>query len=261
MCEHSFGSSDSSKRSHSDDEEDEEADDDDDDDEYFDDNDDDYQTFLPQTKDKKRKPIEAVEKPMSDEEVKLYLDKYLAVLKDQYQQTKNVPEPQLHELITELFQTLQYKNDQPEGELIFRACQICYDKNEPMITMKACGHRVICFDDFHQYLSMRIRDGEILPWIPCPAEICPVPCSPENIIHDGRLSHAQLLRFITTYMLKKLARNENFIVCIECQQGGFLQFGPSKKQEVTCSICNKTQTIEKGSDGDLDIGKNAFLIH
>jgi hypothetical protein len=54
-------------------------------------------------------------------------------------------------------------------------------------------------------------------------------------------------------MLKKLSRNENFITCIQCEKGGFLQFGPPKKQEVTCSICNGKQTIEKGADGDLDI--------
>jgi hypothetical protein len=30
--------------------------------------------------------------------------------------------------------------------------------------------------------------------------------------------------------------------------------GPPKKQEVVCQICNVKQTIEKGSDGDLDIG-------
>jgi hypothetical protein len=54
-------------------------------------------------------------------------------------------------------------------------------------------------------------------------------------------------------MLKKLSRNENFITCIQCEKGGFLQIGPPKKQEVVCTICNAKQTIEKGADGDLDI--------
>ncbi len=112
---------------------------------------------------------------------------------------------------------------------------------------------MICPDDFHQYLSVRIRDGDLLPWIPCPAEICSVPCHAKNIIDDGRLTHGELLLFITNYMLKKLSRNENFITCIQCEQGGFLQIGIPKKQEVICPICNHKQTIEKGSDGDLDI--------
>ena len=107
---------------------------------------------------------------------------------------------------------------------------------------------------------MRIRNGDILPWIPCPAEICCVPCDAINITEDGRLTYEQLLSFITTYMLKKLSRNENFITCIHCEQGGFLQFDPPKKQEVTCLICNVKQTIEKGSDGDLDISMLSFFL-
>jgi hypothetical protein len=113
---------------------------------------------------------------------------------------------------------------------------------------------MICPDDFHHYLSIRIRDGDLLPWIPCPAEICNVPCSAENIIEDGRLTHSELLSFLIKYMLKKLSRNENFITCIHCEQGGFLQIGPAIKQTVICQVCNYKQTIEKGSDGDLDIG-------
>ena len=55
---------------------------------------------------------------------------------------------------------------------------------------------MICPDDLHQYLASRIRDGDILPWIPCPAEICSVPCAAINIIEDGRLTHSELLAFI-----------------------------------------------------------------
>jgi hypothetical protein len=113
---------------------------------------------------------------------------------------------------------------------------------------------VICSADFHLYLSARISDGDILPWIPCPAETCFVPCHVENIIKDGHLTYSELSSFLTLYMLKKLSRNENFITCIKCQKGGFLQMGEPKKQTLVCPICNEKQTIEKGVDGDLDIG-------
>jgi hypothetical protein len=113
---------------------------------------------------------------------------------------------------------------------------------------------MICADDFHQYLMTRIRDGEILPWIPCPAEICHVPCDAQNIIRDGRLTKAELLSFVTTYMQKKLSRNENFISCSNCSLGGFLQLGPSKKEQVRCSICDVQQTIEKDGKRELDFG-------
>jgi hypothetical protein len=91
---------------------------------------------MPQNKDKKRKPIEAVEKAMTDSEIQTYYNQYITVLKDQRQQTKKLSDKQLYEIIAQLFNSLQYKNDQPEGQLVFRCCQICYDKNEPVITMK-----------------------------------------------------------------------------------------------------------------------------
>jgi hypothetical protein len=119
---------------------------------------------------------------------------------------------------------------------------------------------VICANDFNRYLSVRVHDGDILPWIPCPAESCSVPCHAENITQDGRLTHSQLLSFVTTYMLKKLSRNENFITCIQCEKGGFLQIGTPKKQQVTCPICNEKQTIEKGADGDLDISMDFSIF-
>ncbi|CAF1122334.1 unnamed protein product [Rotaria sordida] len=257
VCGHEFESDNNPSKKFrvdtNEDEEEEEEEEDDDDDNFYDLDDEIYESSMPQNKDKKQKVIEAVEKPMNDNELKLYYNQYISVLKEQRQQTKKLSDKQLNEIILQLFHSLQYKNEQPEGQLLFRHCQICYDKDEPVITMNACGHRMICPDDFHQYLSTRIRDGDLLPWIPCPAEICNVPCDAKNIIEDGRLTHPERLSFITTYMLKKLSRNENFITCIQCQQGGFLQIGPSKKQEVTCQICNVKQTIEKGSDGDLDI--------
>jgi len=207
----------------------------------------------PQTKTTQEKTAAAVEKGMEDKQLVPYFNRYILLMRDEKQQKKSFSEEQLHEYITELFNSLQYKNDQSEGQLTFPACQICLDESESMVTMKACGHRVICSNDFNQYLSIRIRDGDILPWIPCPGESCSVPCHADNITQDGRLTYWELLSFLTKYMIKKLSRNENFITCIQCEKGGFLQIGPPKKQQVTCPICNAKQTIEKGADGDLDI--------
>lgn len=114
---------------------------------------------------------------------------------------------------------------------------------------------MICFDDFHQYLVTRIRDADLHPWVPCPAEICSVPVDGHNIITDAHLTAEETLAFITAYMSKKISRNENFISCAHCSQGGFLQFGPGKKETVKCYLCGTKQTIEKGSDGELDPGK------
>ncbi|CAF1364450.1 unnamed protein product [Adineta steineri] len=232
----------------SDEKDDEEEDEDEDEDDY-----DDFELPMPQNKNKTQKIIEAVEIAMNEDELQSYYNQYISVLKEQRQQTKTFSDQQLHEIVTQLFNSLQYKHEQPEGQLIYKCCQICLDKDESVILMNACGHRMICRDDFHQYLSTRIRDGDLLPWIPCPAEICNVPCDAKTIIERGSLTHAELASFIITYMLKKLSRNENFITCVQCQQGGFLQIGSPRKEEVICQICNVKQTIEKGSDGDLDL--------
>lgn len=149
MCEHEFfNSQESSKRSHSDDE--------DDDDAYIDNDDDDDYVDAPempmsQSKDKKRKPIEAVEKPMTDKELKSYYEQYISLLKEQRQQAKLSSEKQLHTILTQLFHSLQYKNEQPEGQLVYRWCQICYDRDEIVITMKV-RKRMIKIFRIHFYL-------------------------------------------------------------------------------------------------------------
>ena len=88
MCEYEFKTdNDSNKRSLSDEEEDD--DEENYDDAYYDDDDETYEVSMPQNKDKKRKPIEAVEKAMTDDEITSYYNQYISVLKDQRQQTTN----------------------------------------------------------------------------------------------------------------------------------------------------------------------------
>jgi hypothetical protein len=111
---------------------------------------------------------------------------------------------------------------------------------------------VICRDDFHQYLSVRIRERDILPWIPCPAANCSVPCHVENFFQDAHLTIEELFNFVSTFMLRKLARHRNFISCAHCEQGGFFQLGTARKEQVRCPICGERQIIEKGVDGKLD---------
>ncbi|CAF1325124.1 unnamed protein product, partial [Adineta ricciae] len=195
-----------------------------------------------------------VEKGINDDELQPYFNRYILLMKDQQKKQQTLKVENLHQYIIELFNSLEYKNNQSKGQLTFTTCQICLDENLPMVTMKSCGHCVLCADDFNQYLRSRIHAGDILPWIPCPAESCSVPCHADNIVRDAQLTYSDLLIFLTEFMFKKLCRNPNFITCTNCQKGGFIQLGPPKKETVTCQICNKQQTIEKGSGGDLDTG-------
>ncbi|CAF2695270.1 unnamed protein product [Rotaria sp. Silwood2] len=222
------------------------------------------------------KAAAAVEKGMDDNQLVPYFNRYLLLLRDQQQQQSQLLTLEyLNDCMTELFTTLEYKNDESDGNQNKDFIALYYSLGSIYLSFKAyiqwilryfdllnilivisnvfipCLH--VCVDDFNRYLSVRIHDGDILPWIPCPAETCFVPCHVDNIIQDGNLTYSDLLSFLTTFMLKKLSRNENFIVCVKCEKGGFLQMGPPTKQQVTCPICNERQTIEKGVDGDLDL--------
>ena len=73
---------------------------------------------------------------MTESELISYYNQYMLVLKEQRQQIKPSTDKHLHEILSQLFHSLQYKNEEPEGQLVFRCCQICYDKDEPVITMK-----------------------------------------------------------------------------------------------------------------------------
>jgi hypothetical protein len=115
ICEHEFNPGNDSKKFRANEEEEE----DDDDQDYGNYDDDEvYETPMLQNKDQKRKVVEAVEKPMDDKELKSYFNQYISVLKEQRQQTKTFSDKQLHKIIVQLFQSLQYKSEKPEGELL-----------------------------------------------------------------------------------------------------------------------------------------------
>jgi hypothetical protein len=71
---------------------------------------------MPQSKQTERKPVEAVEKPMSDDQLISYFNRYILILQQQRQQISTLSDKQLHEVILELFNTMEYKNDTPDGK-------------------------------------------------------------------------------------------------------------------------------------------------
>ena len=59
--------------------------------------------------------MEAVEKPMSDEDLKSFHQHYISILQQQRQSAQTWTEQQLHQMISHHFNSLQYRNDQPDG--------------------------------------------------------------------------------------------------------------------------------------------------
>ena len=69
-----------------------------------------------QKTDKPLRPVEAVEKPMDVDELERYYYQYLSAVQEQREQPKSLTENQLHALVMQLFQSLQYSNHQADGE-------------------------------------------------------------------------------------------------------------------------------------------------
>ena len=67
------------------------------------------------TKDKEERKAEAVEKPMEDRDLIPFYNRYILLMKDYKQQKKSCTDEQLHEYLTDLFNSLQYKNDESDG--------------------------------------------------------------------------------------------------------------------------------------------------
>jgi hypothetical protein len=74
----------------------------------------------PQTNGAQRKVAAAVEKGMDDNQLVPYFNRYLLLLREQKLQKKTYSEEQLHEYITELFHSLEYKNDESDGRLTYK---------------------------------------------------------------------------------------------------------------------------------------------
>jgi len=126
------------------------------------------------------------------------------------------------------------------------------------VTNVNCGHSIICTDCFRQYIKIKIRDKEILPWVTCADADCKVPLHPRDILSCG-ISVDELYQFLGTFFIKHLAREPQWIECktAKCNYGFWLEEAELKtlekkneerkgsgKKEDTCPVCNKKQYVE-----------------
>jgi hypothetical protein len=70
-----------------------------------------------QRKETQQKAAAAVEKGMGDDQLVPYYNQYILLMRDQEQQKQSFSVEQLQEFIMELFNSLQYKNDQSDGKI------------------------------------------------------------------------------------------------------------------------------------------------
>ncbi|CAF3783268.1 unnamed protein product [Rotaria sordida] len=108
-----------------------------------DDNDDDDDVIMVENTEESQKQgssgkaAAAVEKGLDNSQLVPYFNQYLLILRDQQQQCQSLTIDYLNDCMTELFNKLEYKNDESDGQLTFPNCQVCYDEDAPMITMKS----------------------------------------------------------------------------------------------------------------------------
>ena len=69
----------------------------------------------PKTNPDQPKAVEAVEQAMTDEQLKSFHEHYISILQQHRQAAQPWTEKQLHQMIVHLFQSLQYRNDKPDG--------------------------------------------------------------------------------------------------------------------------------------------------
>jgi hypothetical protein len=147
-------------------------------------------------------------------------------------------------------------------------CTVCFTEFSPASSsdpsacrpaeMLNCGHASTCTDCFAQYVVIKIKDEAVMPWLCCPAPSCRHPLSPADLIQQAQLSVAQLVHLAIVYMRRRLVRSEAYVSCNSARNclGGFhaplVKGKPAKGKTQMCLLCDGTQMVERGKEGELD---------
>jgi len=120
---------------------------------------------------------------------------------------------------------------------------------------------MICASCFAEYIRIRIRDNEVMPWLPCPDTTCNMPVHYSDLTNYDTITAADLFKLCQTNLRKHLARSENFIPCKNesCSYGFVLQIG--EKRDQTCDACLQYQSVELKSEATSDSGLAALIAN
>lgn len=140
-------------------------------------------------------------------------------------------------------------------------CTVCYSDftenkssaDEPVknVFFANCGHYGICTTCYKRYVSVRIRDKETTPWIPCPFEDCDVYVTAQELVDSGA-STQELYEMAKIYLYKHLARQRQWVECVKDKcTFGFLMGANAATKRDSCAICGLEQDVKK-KDIQLD---------
>jgi len=145
----------------------------------------------------------------------------------------------------------------PPKPVTTSSCTVCYgdfDDETQAVSLTNCQHSSTCQGCLTTFIQVRIKDGEVLPWIPCPTPDCGIPIHPKDLTSIG-VSTLELYQMCCTLMRKTLAQNKNWVNCsTEKCDFGFMLKGKETKMQAKCPVCKKSQTVAK-VDPDADVQK------
>eukprot|EP00455_Lapot_gusevi_P005105 TRINITY_DN12149_c0_g1_i5.p1 TRINITY_DN12149_c0_g1~~TRINITY_DN12149_c0_g1_i5.p1 ORF type:complete len:435 (-),score=127.23 TRINITY_DN12149_c0_g1_i5:77-1315(-) len=149
---------------------------------------------------------------------------------------------------------MPFLNQPPPQVAPLSECSVCYSEFDEQETLPVratfCGHQVICRGCFQNYISIRIRDKEVMPFIRCPEPECRIPLAVADLRSAG-LDLPVLYSLAQTSLLKLLARQEKFANCKTSKCPGGFWVTWENKRRMTCTVCETAQDVEQKKE-ELD---------
>ena len=146
-------------------------------------------------------------------------------------------------------QRLQELSEMASVTTFSKNCRICFCEFHPNSTtdcqapMTNCPHTTMCQSCALEYVRIRIRDAEVMPWIPCADEKCKVPIHAKDICSYPGMTAYELYKLSATLLTKYLARSDNWAPCAneKCSFG----FVCAESGMQKCRACGRQQMVTR----------------
>ena len=148
-------------------------------------------------------------------------------------------------------------------------CEVCYEEAQIItelttehksddeasyaLTLPGCQHCQVCTVCMTGHVASKVTSADVAAWITCPHPTCTTPLHPTVLCYPGLLTTELQLQLLLGYLTKLLSRSTAFVRCGTSQcPYGFLCLAKKGKETKACPLCHKEQTVERGSEGELD---------
>ena len=163
-------------------------------------------------------------------------------------------------IVGQLYDKLDHQSDKRASAArpaVSERCVVCYcdfdqDETKPAALPSSCGGgQLVCCGCLAQYIESRVQEGDVVPWIPTPAEKNDTPLPPEMFEH---CSDSTLCQFCVGLVSQLLARESDWMACSEqnCHFGFTVH--SDEKQRRRCEACGIDQIVSRNAmDTDKEL--------